>query len=820
MLNAESGRVRRIALGLGGGLVVLCVLLALWIWRRSEPEPPAASSRDTVEISSATSAPEAPQPAATAKKAEQTIQGTVWYDQEHSKPAAGVSVTARNCGHPNNSTRSVTDAEGRYVLQAYAPDTSYALLAEEEATGLVSVECPVVPIARGESVENADLVLGKGGSISGHVIGESLSYSPQRLSAIQRVSSFLQLSRSDLEKSKERPLTGVELTLTGTGSIEIERTATSNAQGLYLFDDLPAGSYRITPKRPQGAIVDDKEVVQSAKLKYPGTMQVKGIDFRFRVDGLTIMGHVSDTQRQPLAGAEIVVKTLYESEPGAGGADTTGTTKTVCDSEGNYRVEALRTMTLDHAHTFMSSGTAAVRQVVHAQMKGYESAEIIVPAITQDLAQTAEAIRLTAEQLDIEGNKGGWSGELPEVQGRVISGVDFVLARGAAVSGTLVNRQGSAVTKCGLFLEPLYTKTGDEHSGSSQLWTTTDDSGRFSFEALGPNSYTFYCYSTVPVNTPNRLNADNEPLTLAAGERVADYVVVIEGDEDRGGIVGRVLDAATRTPPNQFEVKVLSVERSDSSSGGTGEAIVTDPAKGEFAVRGASPGGVTLRVDAEGYGPAIEQVEVSPGKSTDVTILLPRGGGIEGTVTLNGEPWRKTVIQVYLKEGGPYLDQSLPDETGYFQTSVLGAGTYLVAAELELPGQFTKRRDSKWVTVEADRIRRADFSMEGTATLSGVFSFPSTYKNGIVVVRETRWRDTPLPIHDWPAFYNQVMAQVFLREAGQYTIEALPSGDFIVTGVCFNDPGGGTEEKAEILESSYEIHVEPGKSVTLDLELR
>ena len=59
-----------------------------------------------------------------------------------------------------------------------------------------------------------------------------------------------------------------------------------------------------------------------------------------------------------------------------------------------------------------------------------------------------------------------------------------------------------------------------------------------------------------------------------------------------------------------------------------------------------------------------------------------------------------------------------------------------------------------------------------------------------------------------------------LQQGGEYKIEVLPAGDFIVTGICYNQPDGGTAKKMDIQKSSYEAHLEPGVSMKLDIELR
>jgi RNA polymerase sigma-70 factor (ECF subfamily) len=807
--------------------VGLCAVGGFWSIRTSisSPEsqekavpPPTRETAENIQPVSESVPPDVPPSAATEKKVELTIEGTVWHDQTHSKPVAGALVTARNCRNPFNQTTARTDAEGRFILQARAPEASYALLAEDGATGRVSQESLQIEVGRVESVKNVEITLGPGGSISGHVIGESLMYDGSWMAAIRDTFSFMNRARGDLERRKERPLAGVEVTLTGTGYIPIERTVATDAKGGYLFGSLLPGAYKITPKRPREAIVDDKEVFLSAELK-DSDMRAKDVDFRFRVDGLSITGHVSDAQGRPLAGAEIIVSTLCESEPGAGGAVTTGTARTLCDDAGNYRVDSLRPMDLEDTQTFMSYGLAGVTHRVHAQIKGYAAAEMTVPGITQDLAKTAEAIRFTAAQLGIEQGKNQRPGELPEVRGSVISGVDFILNTGVEVSGTLVTTQGTVLANHWIGIEP---SSPDEHvtadMKTENFSHSTDVSGKFSFEGLPEGTYTFLTY--IPGQRES-LYAQNKPLTLAAGDKVSDYVVTVEGPEARGEIKGRVLDERTKTPLGKFTINVLDFEELAAGSGGQkGEVVQSDPANGQFVVRGVSAGRVSLQAVAEGYAPATQQVDVQSGASTDVVMLMRRGGDIEGNVTLNGEAFHMAVVNVYAEGAASRLQEAITDEAGHFSLKDLPEGRFRVVASAIRPEwERTSRNASQWVSVEPEGVSRADFAFTGTAILSGVFSFPATQQAGVIAVRETKWRGTPLPINEWSALGDSALAWAFLEKSGEYRLEALPAGDYVVTCATYNSSNGGSGEKVDIRESSYDVHIESGQSTTLNLEI-
>ena len=65
---------------------------------------------------------------------------------------------------------------------------------------------------------------------------------------------YVDANNNGLQDAGEDPIPGVQLTLSGTDSLgnSVSATATTDASGNYLFDNLAAGTYTVTQTQPVG----------------------------------------------------------------------------------------------------------------------------------------------------------------------------------------------------------------------------------------------------------------------------------------------------------------------------------------------------------------------------------------------------------------------------------------------------------------------------------------------------------------------------------------------------------------------------------------
>lgn len=100
-------------------------------------------------------------------------------------------------------------------------------------------------------------------------------------------------------------------------------------------------------------------------------------------------------------------------------------------------------------------------------------------------------------------------------------------------------------------------------------------------------------------------------------------------------LVGRVTDRLTREPIPQFALDVLLPD----AHGASHSPRVTDPGEksfasshGEFFLTGLPAGPRDLRITARGYAPTLILVDLSPGETREVDIVLDRGRTVASRV--------------------------------------------------------------------------------------------------------------------------------------------------------------------------------------------
>ena len=128
-----------------------------------------------------------------------------------------------------------------------------------------------------------------------------------------RISGFAYLDANNNGKmdANERPIAGVAVTLTGTdtGGHSVTQSALSDADGLYMFDNLPAGTYAVAETAPAG-YTNGQATIGSV----PGTMQTA------KLSGIHLGAGIADTNNnfgfQQPTGARLPAIRLVRSPSG------------------------------------------------------------------------------------------------------------------------------------------------------------------------------------------------------------------------------------------------------------------------------------------------------------------------------------------------------------------------------------------------------------------------------------------------------------------------------------------------------------------------
>jgi large repetitive protein len=263
-----------------------------------------------------------------------SISGRV--TDENGAPIPGVTITLRDSGG-NVVGTTTTDANGNYGFTGLAPGTYSVTETQPAGYG----EGPTTAGSAGGTVA--------GNTISGIVLTSGTA--GVNYDFVERFSSlagtvFRDDDNDGVQDAGETGISGVTVTLTGTDAAgnAVTRTATTNASGNYVFDNLLSGTYTVTETQPaafldgidtagsQGGSTATNDVTSAIALPV-GT---DAVDYDFgEIRPASISGTVTDTNGAFIAG---VTLTLTGTDDRGNPVTVTATT----DANGNYTFANLR----------------------------------------------------------------------------------------------------------------------------------------------------------------------------------------------------------------------------------------------------------------------------------------------------------------------------------------------------------------------------------------------------------------------------------------------------------------------------------------------
>lgn len=324
------------------------------------------------------------------------------------------------------------------------------------------------------------------------------------------------------------------------------------------------------------------------------------------------------------------------------------------------------------------------------------------------------------------------------------TGVDFVLARGATVSGIAVDASGTPIAGACVVLEDTegwWMSNSICTDASGAFRTTGADSGtyrvRFFSDRMSfptqyyPGVYDVTSAEVFPLAPPD--NLDLGAVTLMAGGAISGTITLAGG----GSLVGTCVSAAPVGDP---------WSSSGACVGSDGTFTLTGLAPGAYAVTATGPSGQDY-LDAAYTDPATGSADVTVtegGTTSGIDLTLALGGSIRGLVTTDsGTPIDGAFVQVYIplpagQWGWPTLAGSgTTDATGAYVVNALPAGSYVLSASAgrkvgEVYREATSFLDATTVPVSAGTSTSGiDFTLStahdlyatattGTQTLSGI----------------------------------------------------------------------------------------------------
>ena len=284
--------------------------------------------------------------------------------------------------------------------------------------------------------------------------------------------------------------------------------------------------------------------------------------------------------------------------------------------------------------------------------------------------------------------------------GGTTSGIDFGLARGGTITGTVTDAgTGSPLADVTVL---VYTASGS----STGISVSTDASGVYSATGLATGlyyvhtsrtpSYLDELYRDLPCPAWNCIVTAGTGVAVTAGVTTSDINFSLGPG---GTITGTVTDAVSGAP--LAGVSVSAVTGSGSSAGSS----VTTGASGVYRLTGLATG--TYYVRTSNGAPYLDElyhdlpclggncvptagtgVEVTAGSTTSgIDFGLVPGGSITGTVTGagTGEPLANVTLLVYTASGSSAGGSVRTNASGVYTATGLATGTYFVQTSGSIP---------------------------------------------------------------------------------------------------------------------------------------
>ena len=275
--------------------------------------------------------------------------------------------------------------------------------------------------------------------------------------------------------------------------------------------------------------------------------------------------------------------------------------------------------------------------------------------------------------------------------GATASGIDFVLAAGGTIAGTVTNAAGGAplddvfvavFSSTGTFL-------GGENTNGSGAYSVLMPAGTYFVAIFNATGFANQLYNNIACYSSFCNVTGGTAVTVTTGATTPSVNFALSA---AGSITGRVTDAGTLAGVSGLTVQLLSSSGTFLASiltDGSGNYTLAQLPGGSYYVRTSTPGpyinqlynGVTcLNCNVTTSGGT--QVVVAGATVSNINFALVTGGRIGGTVTnvSNAQPIAGVSVQVYDSSGtfagavnsggsGNYLSVALPPGTYYSRTS-------------------------------------------------------------------------------------------------------------------------------------------------------
>ncbi len=326
-------------------------------------------------------------------------------------------------------------------------------------------------------------------------------------------------------------------------------------------------------------------------------------------------------------------------------------------------------------------------------------------------------------------------------------------------------------------------------------------------------------------------------MEVVAGQTTEQTFRLGEG----AGLRGRVVDAETKEPVENFSVRITHAEGEKKGEAIEGKVRKDKERKGEFSLTGIPAGLLSVEVtegSENSYGSSIpgsgygvggvsessgrlsgaEEVEIVIGSITERTFPLYRRGFLTGRIEVNGVPSRSAYLSVKKSESAPpemLMIQNIED--GY-KSYGLEKGDYRVLAQITQytcgfqEGTRIRFYERAHVTIKAGKETRQDFKLQGNGTIRGSFKAPNRDFSWSILLLE----GSVTTCDSMDPFENVKICATAedLQKGDRYEIRYLAPGTYTLFARYPSQLSG----ESPMTEKSQTVTLTEGQALTVDFE--
>lgn len=508
------------------------------------------------------------------------------------------------------------------------------------------------------------------------------------------------------------PAKAVEQMFNSSASIK----ATTDSDGVYRLEGIPAGKYHVAPSAPALVSAD----VNSGEITVAEGAAAEGVDFALSLGGV-ITGKITDSEGRPVIGERLSLKPLDKAEAAAASALAAGMfgdRMYATDDRGVYRIFGLRP-----GRYIVSAGKDSnVMSVFLSQ--GPKRVQTYYPSVTDEAKAKPVQVTAAAEAAGVDIQFSGTD------KGFVISGRVVDSEKSTPIANAMVAY--SKAQKAPADKDIVTNK--EEDSDMPGGFTTSNDKGEFRFASVAPGNYKLEAtsigafagaggsqfYADPVVFEVQSANVDKLDIKVHRGAGISGVVVIESADAqdnlDRFG---------------QLMLMAMVMDES-AKSYSSGNCVVG--ADGSFRLGGLKPGKVTIRpfsmsarrpglLRVERNGVEVQGAfEIQPNEEISGirVILTPATCVIRGRVTIQGgalQPGAKVTATARSVNVAPSDVTNLPvdvSSNGSFLIENLTPGSYEVEVYTFVPGQRGSRgvRAKQTVIVTSESPAEVDLVLD------------------------------------------------------------------------------------------------------------